>query len=409
VRRPLSYYNIYGLSRQLWIVEAGIFLNALGYGAVLPFEVVYLHDGRGFSLGIAGLVVGIVTGLAVVTAPLSGPVIDRFGARVTAAGAGIALAVGYAGLAFADTPREALLAGAVAGIGNGALTPSQSALLASLAPPGIRHHVTAVSRVGANLGLGLGGALGGLVAAHGLNGYVALFLANAVTYLLYVAVLVAAVEEDARPERLAGGYRLVLRDRAFVRLAVANVAVIAVGWGILPWVVPPYATSELRVGPERIGLLLLANALTVVLAQMPASRLAEGRRRAITILAGAAAFAVSCLMFLAAGHLGRYAFAALLLASITVGVGECLYTTALVPLVADLAPPAVRGRYMAAMGLTWSIGLGLAASLGTRLLGVSPAAVFVPSAALVVAAGLSALVVERTLPLAVRLTPRPVE
>src|SRR5262249_19186492 len=33
----------FGLSRALWIIVIGIFLNNLGYGAVLPFEVIYLH------------------------------------------------------------------------------------------------------------------------------------------------------------------------------------------------------------------------------------------------------------------------------------------------------------------------------------------------------------------------------
>src|SRR5262249_57597073 len=71
----------FGLSRDLWVVAAGIFLNYLGYGAVLPFEVIYLHDGRGFSLSLAGLVVGLVTGAGVVTAPLAGPLIDPFAPR----------------------------------------------------------------------------------------------------------------------------------------------------------------------------------------------------------------------------------------------------------------------------------------------------------------------------------------
>ena len=62
----------FGLSRQVWIVEIGVFLNMLGYGAVLPFEIIYLHDGRGFDLGVAGLVVGLVTGVAVVTSPIAG-------------------------------------------------------------------------------------------------------------------------------------------------------------------------------------------------------------------------------------------------------------------------------------------------------------------------------------------------
>jgi hypothetical protein len=37
----------FGLSRELWLIEAGILPNMLGYGAVLPFEVIYLHNGRG--------------------------------------------------------------------------------------------------------------------------------------------------------------------------------------------------------------------------------------------------------------------------------------------------------------------------------------------------------------------------
>src|SRR5689334_8963859 len=98
----------FGLSRELWLVELGILLNMLGYGAVLPFEIIYPHDGRGFSLGVAGLVVGLVTGMAVVTAPLAGPLIDRFGGRTVMAVAGVTLAVGYAGLAAARTPALAL-------------------------------------------------------------------------------------------------------------------------------------------------------------------------------------------------------------------------------------------------------------------------------------------------------------
>src|SRR5215831_8351255 len=280
----LLYYNMIGrlgngLPRELWVVQVGMFLNYLGWGAVMPFEVIYLHDGRGFGLGVAGLVVGTLTGLAVVTAPLVGPIIDRVGARATVAGAGVALAAGYAGLAFAHAPWQAFCAAAAAGIGNGALLPSQSALLAALAPPELRHRATAISRVAANLGVGIGAAAGGLVAADWLDGFVALFLANAVTYLLYVAILVATVRRDPRPEPLAGGYRLVIRDRPFVRLAATNVALIAVGWGVFTWVVPPYAREEIGAGPRLVGLLLFANACTVVLAQIPVARLAEGRRR----------------------------------------------------------------------------------------------------------------------------------
>ena len=397
----------FGLSRELWIVEFGIFVNYLGYGAVLPFEVIYLHDGRGFSLSVAGLVVGMLTAVAVLTAPLAGRLIDRFGARTTAIGGGVALAAGYAGLAFSESPVMAFAAAALAGAGNGALNPSQSTLLVSLAAPELRHRATAVSRVAGNAGIGIGGALGGVIAANGLTGFVALFLINAFTYLVYVAVLVALVHEDARPEPIAGGYRIVLRDRAFMQLALTNVAIIAVGWGVFTWLLPPYARNQLGISARLIGLLLLANAAAVVVAQVPIARLAEGRRRVVMMAIAATIFVGACLLAVSADLARSTAYAALVVAVVAVGVGECFHTSTLMPLVADLAPAGLRGRYMASMGLSWWIGLALAPTIGLQLLSVSPAAAFLAAAVVAMAAGASALALERRLPEASRLTPRP--
>lgn len=409
------YYNkIRGLGRglpvELWIVQVGVFLNYLGWGMVLPFELIYFHYGRGFSLGVAGIVAGVVTGLAVVAAPLAGPVVDRYGASRTAAVAGVALAAGYAGLAVAHAPWQALVAAAAAGAGNGALLPSQSALITSVVPADLRHRSTAVSRVASNGGMALGGAVGGVIAASGLNGLVTLFLANALTYLLYVAILVVAVRDAARPAPAAGGYGVVVRDRPFMRLALTNVAVIAVGWGVFSWIMPVYARSQLGVGPRLIGLLLFANALAVMLAQLPVSRLAEGRRRTIAMAVASLAFVVACLLAVAARLFGPAgAFAALVIAAVVVGVGECFHTTALLPLVADLAPASLRGRYMATMGFSWWLGLALAPTLGMQLFGVAPSAALLAAAGVALAAGLSALALERELPVSIRLTPRPVD
>jgi MFS family permease len=397
-----------GLSRELWIVQLGIFLNYLGWGAVMPFEIVYLHEARGFGLGAAGAVVGTVTGLAVVAAPGAGPVIDRFGARATTAAAGAALAAGYAGLAFARTPAEAIAAAVVAGAGNGALLPSQSTLIAALTAPELRHRATAVSRVAANVGVALGAAVGGFVAAFGLHGFVLLFLANAATYLAYVAILVVSVHEATRPEPIPGGYRLLARDRPFVRLALTNVAVIAVGWGVFTWIVPAYASKEIGVDPQLIGFLLFANAGAVVLAQLPVARLAEGRRRSATMAAGSLLFVAGCLLVAGAGAAGgTLALAALFAAEVAVGIGECFHTAALMPLVADLAPPALRGRYMAAVGLSWWLGLALAPTLGAQLLDVSPTACMLASGAVALGAAASARSLDRRLPAQIRLTPRP--
>jgi MFS family permease len=296
----------------------------------------------------------------------------------------------------------AFAAAVLGGVGNGALLPAQSTLLAALAAPDVRHRVTAVSRVCTNAGFGLGGGLGGLVAAYGLSGLVALMLINAATYVAYVAVLVAVVRSPPRPGSSGGGYRQVLADLPFVRLACTNMIMIAVGWGILSWIVPLYARNELAVGSRLVGLPLLANAVTVVGAQVPVARLAEGRSRAGMMAAGGAIFAAAYLLILAAGS-----YPALLAAAVAVGVGECFYTAALMPLVADLAPASLRGRYMATISLSWWSGLALGPIAGTQLLRVSSALTFGACVAAASAAAVSLLALDRRLPAASRRTPRP--
>ena len=51
-----------GLSRPVLILQAGNALNYFGYGLVLPFEIIYLHQIRGFSTSTAGLVLAAIMG-----------------------------------------------------------------------------------------------------------------------------------------------------------------------------------------------------------------------------------------------------------------------------------------------------------------------------------------------------------
>jgi len=105
--------------------------------------------------------------------------------------------------------------------------------------------------------------------------------------------------------------------------------------------------------------------------------------------------------------MGAGGYAALVAASIAIGVGECFHTAVLMPLVADLAPPGIRGRYMATMGLSWWTGLALGPILGTQLLDISTALTFGSCAVAASAAAASMLSLERRLPDTSRRTPRP--
>jgi MFS family permease len=199
----------------------------------------------------------------------------------------------------------------------------------------------------------------------------------------------------------------VLRDRAFLHLAVADVAMIAVGWGVFSWLLPPFARNQAGLSTSVIGLLLLANAMAVVVAQVPVARFAEGLRRSLTMALAGGLFCGACLLVEVAAASRAVAVAVLVVAVIAAGVGECLHTTALTPLVAELAPARLRGRYMAMIGLCFWIGLAAAPTGGAALLSVSPTATFGVAAGVALAAAISMLRLERRLPEAARLTPRP--
>ena len=65
----------------------GMIGNALGGGLVLSLLIVYLHDVRGMSTAVAGLVLSWMAVLSLLVAPLAGMVIDRIGPRRVLMGA----------------------------------------------------------------------------------------------------------------------------------------------------------------------------------------------------------------------------------------------------------------------------------------------------------------------------------
>ncbi|HET7429480.1 MAG TPA: hypothetical protein VFJ66_08495, partial [Gaiellales bacterium] len=58
------------LPRPVLLLQGGDALNYFGTGLILPFEIIYLHAGRGFSPATAGLVLAtVMCTAAVVTLP----------------------------------------------------------------------------------------------------------------------------------------------------------------------------------------------------------------------------------------------------------------------------------------------------------------------------------------------------
>src|SRR6201981_4231797 len=106
-----------GLSRPVLILQGGNALNFFGYGLVLPFEIIYLHQIRGFSTSTAGLVLAATMGTAAIAAPPTGGLVDRFSAKAILVTGLLASTVGYAGFAYVESPWQALACSIVSGAG----------------------------------------------------------------------------------------------------------------------------------------------------------------------------------------------------------------------------------------------------------------------------------------------------
>ena len=257
------------LPRSVWTMEAGGLVNAFGNGITYPFVVIYLHNVRGFSLGMAGLVLAANGAVSLLASPLAGWLSDRIGGRLTLAGALVLMAAGIASFPFVREPSHAFLAMAVVGAGNGSFWPSQSTLLAGLAPEARRHAAYALQRVSRNLGIGLGGLTGGLIATTSdPTSFTILFSIDAATFLGFIAVLpfvpdpvLPPVEEGVRP----GRYRDVLRDRLLLGIVGLNVVFVSAGYAQIE-LLPAFAKNEAHVSERGIGVIFLVNTLVVTLA-----------------------------------------------------------------------------------------------------------------------------------------------
>jgi MFS family permease len=374
-----------GLSGPVIVLQAGTAVNSFGTGLILPFEIIYLHQARGFPTATSGLVLAAIMGTAAVLTPLSGALLDRFRAKPILIMGNLASALGYAGFAFVDRPWQAFVCSAVGGAGFGLASTANQVLGLTLVSAEQRASSIALRRVAGNFGLGTGATVAGFIVAFAsdLRTFQALYLFDGATFALFALVVLVGVPNPrlanaASASDRGTGFRALAHDRLFLILIAANVVLVMTGGALFSNILAPFANVHTPVGPSTIGFVIFINTFFIVVAQIPATRVVKRMRRTHALAATSGLFAIGLLAVLLATLTSSTLTATAVLAgvAIVIAIGECAQFIVLGPIIADLAPPHLLGRYMSLYGLTFTAGVALGPAVGGALLATSPNAVW---------------------------------
>lgn len=364
------------LPREGRLLLSVVVFEFIGTGLVLPFHVVYLSEVRDIPLGHVGLLLGLPPLIGFLVVGPGGSAIDRLGARRILMGALAIQVVANSLLAFSSTEWMVALALMLSGAAFGVTWPGFQTLIATVVPVELRQRYFGVNFTLLNLGIGIGGVVGGLlVDVERLVTFQAIYLADAASYLPALFLMSVPLRHVAgRPEHqeeTAGekvGYLAVARRPAVGTLMLLSFVSSYVGYSQLNAGMPAFAYEIGDVSTRGLGLAFAANTFVIVVLQLFVLQRIEGRRRTRVIAVMAVVWAGAWLLLGGTGLVSGTVGATLLVAGCAsvFAFGETLLQPTIPALVNELAPDHLRGRYNALSSGTFQ----LAAIIGPPVSGL---------------------------------------
>lgn len=362
-----------GLPLDLWIVAAVLFVNRAG-GMVLPFISLYLTQDRGLTVTHAGWILALYGLGATIGSYVGGQVSDRIGADRT-----MALSLAGSAVLYVVVGLQC----SIFGIGVGvfflsiiaeSFRPACMSSMAHRAPEAMRVRAFALLRLAANLGIGIGPAVGGWLA---LYDYLWIFLVDAAScvaalVLLWRALPPAPAADFVAPTDRAGRRAISpWRDVPFLLLSGVVLLVACCFFQVFS-TLPVYFREQLRFRESTIGLLLGLNAMLIVVFEMVITHFSETCRRMRVVALGAFLVCAGMALIPLGGSVAWIAVTIVVWTT-----GEMLVLPATNAVIADRAPRGARGHYMGIYATAFSLAFILAPALGSFVYGrVSPTALW---------------------------------
>jgi MFS family permease len=287
---------------------------------------------------------------------LGGALADRMGRKTVILASLLLSSLSALGMGFAPTIGILIAVIVVVGTLSSIGHPAHEAVVADLLPEGKRAEGYGIIRVVFNVAVIIAPPIAGLLIAHS---YLTLFIVDAVISVAAAAVVMLGLPETkpqphahAQPESMRqtfAGYGRVFKDVPFL----AFISVSAMMWLVymnMNSTLGYYLREQHGLPEVNYGALLSINAILVVFLQFWVTRRIEKHRPMLIMAAGSLLYALGFAMY---GFVST--FALFIAAMVVITIGEMVVSPVQQSMVARFAPEAMRGRYMAVSGLSWSL------------------------------------------------------
>ncbi|MFJ9411812.1 MFS transporter [Streptomyces sp. NPDC101393] len=383
----------------------GMVVDATGAGMYIPLSLLYFHHTTGLAVTEVGAIITAAAVIGLVSNPVAGMLIDRFGARAVLVGGYVVRAAAFCLYPLADNGVVMFLVVLPVALGDTAHPPAIQSFVAEIVHGTERDKLLAAQRSLRNAGMGAGGLIAGAALAMGQDAAFRLIVLCTAAGYLVAAGFLRTIPTDRATAPVAdrasrkGGYRLVARNRPFLGLSLLNVPT-ALGYMVLSVALPVYLTGELGAPESLVGVLYAVNTVGIALLQIPVTRVLVKFRRTRAVALGAVVFAASFAAFAVLGEMsqGTALVIGVFAATAAFTAGELLHGATASALVAHAAPEATRGRHLAVYQLSWAVPTALAPAALTGLMSLSDTGMWLVLCAGVLGSALGVVRLERRLP-----------
>jgi predicted MFS family arabinose efflux permease len=399
-----AFSTFRSFSRQFWLITIVMMLAWTFHSLVWPFLTLFASEKLNQPLTSITLVLTINSVIGLITTFIGGAIADRFGRKWVMGFSFLFAGVSWYLFRMADTlPIFALLMAL-----SGATTPlyrlAADAMIADLVPPDERIEAYSIMRMGNNIGVALGPAIGGFIAAISydisftLTG-VGIVLCSLLIFFLSIETMPKFVHQVQNSIPQDKGYSKALKDRkllSFLTAMTFNRMCSATLWLLLA----VHAKTNFQISEDLFGFIPTTNAVMVILFQILVTRLVKRRDPAMVMTLGAAFYGVAVLgVAFGTGFWGFW------LCMVVATIGEMILMPTSTNYVSGLAPEDQRARYMSLYTITWSIGTAFGPLIGGILHDqISPSATWIGAGLLgFVGAGLFLLFSKRKKPAVLRI------